>query len=330
MERFFIKFSLIYFLIICTTACQPWTGLSNQLTPTPSPVVSILGHREYTIHQRLALVNEGPGEPEKQNLWVALIQSFPPYQEVLSLEIAPKGYTLFTDEYGNQYAEFDFSEHPAGTTKEVQIDYQLIVNELSYDLSNCEGELPDVFTQPELHIESDNPQIVTLANELSQGKKTSCQQIRAFYDYIGNELVYSNNQDSWGAQATLGFMGSDCTEFTALLIALSRAQGIPARYFEGLRYLKEGVEPTAGNEHAWADVYLPGIGWVPADPTLGRSAIDRETYFAHYTPEHIIITMGVNPSTLRGGHYWTHLYWPGNSTKIHIEAAKWEIDAIEQ
>jgi hypothetical protein len=66
------------------------------------------------------------------------------------------------------------------------------------------------------------------------------------------------------------------------------------------------------------------------DPTLGRSLINREVYFAHYTPDHIIVTMGANPSTLRGGNYWTHIYWPGESTKIHVEAEEWVINLIEK
>jgi transglutaminase-like putative cysteine protease len=282
------------------------------------------------VQQRLTLVNEGPGQPEKQNLWVALIRDFPPYQEVLSMEVSPADYELITDEYGNQYAQFDFSDHPARTTKTVEIDYRVTVSELGYDLSACEGELPTDFIQPELHIESANPQIVNLASELSRGKKTICQQVRAFYEYIGETLVYTYNGKNWGAQATLGTMGADCTEYTSLLIALSRSQRIPARYFEGLLFLDNETETKAQLEHAWADVYVPDVGWVAIDPTLGRALSDRDTYFAHYTPEHIIVTMGANPSTLRGGSYWTHIYWPGDSTKIHVESGEWEIEVIEQ
>ena len=292
--------------------------------------MTILGQREYIVHQQLMLFNEGPGHPEKQNIWLALIRDFSPYQEVRSMEISPKDYELVVDEYGNQYAEFDFSNHPAGVTKTVKIDYRVAVNELAYDLSVCEGELLDDFIQPELHIEAANPQIVTLASELSQGKSTVCQQVRAFYDYIGNELVYTFNRENWGAQAALGPMGADCTEYTSLLVALSRAQGIPARYFEGLLYLKKEMDAIARIEHAWPDVYMPGVGWVALDPTLGQSSLSRDVYFAHYTPEHIIITMGPNPSTLRGSNYWTHLYWPGNSTKIHVEAEEWQIELVDK
>jgi transglutaminase-like putative cysteine protease len=291
--------------------------------------VTILDQREYVVHQQLALVNEGSGQPEKQNIWVALIRDFPPYQGVLSMEIFPRDYELVVDEYGNHYAEFDFSRQPAGTTQTVKIDYRVAVNELAYDLSVCQGELPKNFIQPELHIESANPQIVALASELSQDKRNMCQQVRGFYDYIGNELVYTSNGRNWGAQAALGPMGADCTEYTSLLVALCRAQSIPARYFEGLLYLDQGTNALAKIEHAWPDVYMPGVGWVAIDPTLGRPPVNRETYFAHYTPNHIIVTMGTNPSVLRGGSYWTHLYWPGNSSKIRV-TGEWKVELVDE
>lgn len=278
-------------------------------------------------------MNTGDRLPAKQNLWVALIRDVPPYQEVLSSKISPNTYVLLTDEYGNQYAEFDLSDHPPGTTITIEINYQVSVNELGYDLSNCQGTLPDEYTQPELHIESANPQVVSLARELSKGKQNICQQVRAFYDYAGDHLLYTFNQQDWGAQATFGLMGADCTEYASLVAALSRAQGIPARYYEGLLYLENSGEnkdeQIAQTEHAWLDVYLPGTGWTALDPTLGRWQVNRDTYFAHYTPNHIIVTTGRNPSTLRGASYWSHLYWPGDLTTIRISEASWDIQPVE-
>jgi len=325
----FFRRLFCFTLLILSLGCEPRADSLITASTTPGPLVTILDHREYVVHQQLALVNEGSGQPEKQNIWVALIRDLPPYQEVQSMEISPKDYELVVDEYGNHYAEFDFSEQPAGTTQTVNIDYRVAVNELTYDLSVCQGELPDDFIQPELRIESANPQIVALASELSRDKGTVCQQVRAFYDYIGNELVYTSNGENWGAQAALGPMGSDCTEYTSLLVALSRAQSIPARYFEGLLYLDKGTDAIAKIEHAWPDVYMPGVGWVAMDPTLGRPPVNRETYFAHYTPDHIIVTLGTNPSVLRGSSYWTHLYWPGNSTNIRV-AGEWKIELVDE
>ncbi len=317
--------SLLVFLCGCRSAAESLTPAKGTLAPQ----IKILNQRQYDVHQQLTLVNDGPGQPEKQNLWVALIRDFSPYQEVRSIEITPKEYTLVVDEYGNRYAEFDFSGQPAGTTQTITIDYRVAVNELSYDLSDCQGELPDEYTRPELHIESANPQIVALSKELSRDRHTACQQVRAFYDYIGDQLVYTFNGANWGAQAALGPMGADCTEYSSLLAALSRAQGIPARYFEGLLYLDQGSNPYASIEHAWPDVYLPNAGWVAMDPTLGKPPVKRDTYFAHYTPDHIIVTLGASPSVLRGSSYWTHLYWPGNTAQIRV-TGDWKIEPLPQ
>jgi len=199
------------------------------------------------------------------------------------------------------------------------------VNSLAYDLTNCTGPLPDEWTQPELHIESDNLQIKTLASELAAGNETACLQARAFYDYVGNQLTYTYNGQDWGAQAALGPMGSDCTEYASLMIALSRAAGLPARYLEGLAYLVEEDSALGRTEHAWLEVYLPGVGWTPVDPTFGRFPTHRDAYFGRLTPDHIVVTRGRHPSTLRGASYWTHLYWPGDSAVITVEDAGWRI-----
>jgi transglutaminase-like putative cysteine protease len=124
-------------------------------------------------------------------------------------------------------------------------------------------------------------------------------------------------------------MGADCTEYAALMVALSRAAGIPARYLEGVSFLDEKTSGLARLEHAWLEVYLPGIGWTPMDPTLGRSSIFREQYFAAYSPDRIIVTRGSSPSALRGASYYSHIYWPGNSTVIKIKDFGWSITPSE-
>jgi transglutaminase-like putative cysteine protease len=296
--------------------------------PTVNPTLSILRSDQYDIQQRLKLVNRGTGSPSKLNLWMALIADDRPYQEVIQREISPADHQIVTDEHGNIFAEFEFSDMPPGSEIQITVDYQVKTNWLKYDLSSCEGELPDFYNKAELHIESRNPQITSLSDQLIANHQTICDQVRAFYDFVGEELVYSFNGGNWGAQATFGEMGADCTEYSSLMIALSRAAGIPARYVEGLWYSLDGDEGRNLQEHAWLEVYLPGIGWTAMDPTLGRSSITRNEFFAQLPSDHIIVTHGRNPSTLRGASYFTYLYWPGNSTEIIIDQAGWTIHLI--
>jgi transglutaminase-like putative cysteine protease len=309
-------------MMIALPACQVVQEASDKTAASSSTIANTVF---YDIVQQITLVNEGGLQPEKHNIWIALIDDHPPYQELLSREIQPSNYTIITDEYSNHYAEFDFKDLEPGSRVDIIISYEVAVDELAFDLANCTGDLPNEFNQPELHVESNNPQIVSLAESLSTPNQTICEQVRTFYDYIGNNLVYSYNGTDWGAQAALGTMGADCTEYSSLLMALSRASGIPARYTEGLLYLENEQSEFARTEHAWVELYLPGSGWVPVDPTLGRSSISRDKHFAKYTADHIILTNGRHPSTLRGASYYTHLYWPGSSASIQIQDAQWTI-----
>ncbi len=316
---------LLLWLLILLPSCQFTSQAEHEATNlsfTSSSTVT------YHVNQRFTLVNEGPLPPEKHNIWIALISDQAPYQEVISRDVYPENFVIITDEYGNQYAEFDLKDLAPGTREQLNIEYEITVKELAYQLDDCRGDLPQVFNQPELHIESNNPQIVDLANKLSAPDQTICEQVRGFYDHIGQNLVYTYNGDDWGAQAALGKMGADCTEYSSLLIALSRSSGIPARYVEGLLFMAERDPTLARQEHAWVEVFFPGIGWVPIDPTMGRSTLTREQHFARYSANHIIVTKGRHPSTLRGASYWSHLYWPGDSTTIRIEDASWTITPI--
>ncbi len=62
-----------------------------------------------------------------------------------------------------------------------------------------------------------------------------------------------------------------CQDFTHLMLACLRSQGLAARYMSG--YIETlpapGKEKLAGTDasHAWCAVYAPGIGWIDFDPT---------------------------------------------------------------
>jgi transglutaminase-like putative cysteine protease/predicted glutamine amidotransferase len=62
-----------------------------------------------------------------------------------------------------------------------------------------------------------------------------------------------------------------CQDFTNLFICLARLLSIPARYVCGYLYTGPKHENQAQSEasHAWAQVYLPEVGWRGFDPTNG-------------------------------------------------------------
>ncbi len=66
----------------------------------------------------------------------------------------------------------------------------------------------------------------------------------------------------------------DCNSFSSAFVMLARLDGIPARWVAG--YLPGSPEQggrlvTAADAHSWAEVWVPGNGWLPLDPTPGFS-----------------------------------------------------------
>ncbi|QDU61995.1 Transglutaminase-like superfamily protein [Planctomycetes bacterium Pan216] len=74
-----------------------------------------------------------------------------------------------------------------------------------------------------------------------------------------------------------------CQDFASLFIAWARAFGLPARYVWGYMLVGEGdtLPVGAGATHAWAEVFLPKIGWTGFDPTNGVLADDKYVAVAH-------------------------------------------------
>ena len=62
-----------------------------------------------------------------------------------------------------------------------------------------------------------------------------------------------------------GISGGHCTDLNSTFVALCRANGIAAREMFGIR-LGNPDQDITSFQHCWAEFYLPGTGWVFADP----------------------------------------------------------------
>jgi transglutaminase-like putative cysteine protease len=96
---------------------------------------------------------------------------------------------------------------------------------------------------------------------------------------IKNRFAYNMRYEE-GTQApieTLQRQSGTCRDFALLFIEAVRSLGFGARFVTGYLYDPaldgaNGAMQGSGATHAWADVYLPGAGWVEFDPTNGLIA----------------------------------------------------------
>jgi transglutaminase-like putative cysteine protease len=97
---------------------------------------------------------------------------------------------------------------------------------------------------------------------------------------IKRDFTYAA-RDAEGVQSPLETLergAGSCRDFALLLIEAVRCLGFGARFVSGYLYDPvlggpgEESMQGAGASHAWAEIYLPGAGWVEYDPTNGLVA----------------------------------------------------------
>ena len=115
------------------------------------------------------------------------------------------------------------------------------------------------------------PGIRELALELSQEEDDLYRVVFNLADWVHENIEYNlssataeaTQKSSWTLSQRYGV----CDEITALFISLNRALGIPARFVSGSAYTDLNND---WGSHGWAEVYFPGVGWVPFDVTYAQ------------------------------------------------------------
>ena len=100
--------------------------------------------------------------------------------------------------------------------------------------------------------------------------KTEEETVRNIFNFVVNHLEYHRfPNDNRGAKRALRQGRGDCTEYSELMIALCRANGIPARIANGFVTTHVSDNPR----HNWVEVYFSDVGWVAFDPTFADGGI---------------------------------------------------------
>ncbi|MBH0113685.1 transglutaminase family protein [Novosphingobium sp. YJ-S2-02] len=85
-------------------------------------------------------------------------------------------------------------------------------------------------------------------------------------------IAYQSREDQ-GTQSpeqTLNRGWGSCRDFAVLFVEAARSLGFGARIISGYLHNPDQIldgTSGAGSTHAWAEVFVPGAGWIPFDPT---------------------------------------------------------------
>jgi uncharacterized protein (DUF58 family) len=137
-----------------------------------------------------------------------------------------------------------------------------------------------------------DPRIPALAREITANAATRYDAAVAVEQWLSGRLAYSLAVDDRGAADPLARflfdgMAGHCEYFATAMVVLAREAGIPARFVAG--YLRgergrfgERYVVRQSDAHSWVEIYFPGIGWVPFDPTpaAGRDVTEARGLWA--------------------------------------------------
>ena len=121
--------------------------------------------------------------------------------------------------------------------------------------------------------------VYNMAQEITKDCKTPLEKAFAIKKWIQKNCTYTLTPGDVpeGKDFVEHFLETKegyCTYYASAMAVLSRAAGVPARYVTGFGIKQNPSSNSkfnyvATNEtaHAWAEIYISGIGWIPFDAT---------------------------------------------------------------
>jgi transglutaminase-like putative cysteine protease len=132
--------------------------------------------------------------------------------------------------------------------------------------------------------------VADTAAKITAGVTDEVGKARAIYEWVVTNTFEDPKVAGCGtgdvaALLTSGKLGGKSADINGLFVALARAAGLPARVLYGIRVapsefgytsLGANASDVTHDQHARAEVFLGGFGWVPADPADVRHVIAAE------------------------------------------------------
>ena len=180
--------------------------------------------------------------------------------------------------------------------------FEVTYNSVTADLSMIDDiPEPDISSKPYKeylgdekggYIAPSNTDIKAIADALwGEAGGDMVDYARRCHLWTAKNMIYGNPYTGLHAvKELMRIKTGDCGNYCSVFISLLRAKGIPSRHVVM-------ISPNKSEKHIMAEFYVPGYGWIPADPTSESKNPFRDTtpiYFGRFVGKYVVLSFGIN------------------------------------
>ena len=284
--------------------------------PTPYSRTKEKAEKVDFLHQ---VRNFGPDSLVTLDVYLAIPEGLANQELLSAVEFDPPATDVLTDKWGQKVAHFRFTNlKPDGFTN-IRMTVPAKMYETRFfvfpekvgKLTDIPKDIRDRYLVDDTKFDIGSTTIRQAVQE-AVGSETNPYWIaRRIQQYCVDKLEYER-VGGWNvAPAVLKRGNGSCSEYTFVYIAMCRAAGLPARY-AGAIVVRNDDASYDDVFHRWVEVYLPGYGWIPVDPSRGDSKwpADVAGSFGFVANSCLITTVGGGGSeylewSYNGSERWT-------------------------
>ena len=248
------------------------------------------------------------------------------------VEIKPEPSSLYTDEHGNLIAYWN---NGSGTSRKYSIEYIIEINKIRHVLTDYSvdydqgSDIYQTYTAAERYTQSDDPMIVSLAEEIIDGEVDPVEKAKKIASWVRLNIASGDAPYGWlpDSISVLQYKKGHCGAFANMFVALCRAVGVPARNISIFHNpfgdeLQSGMHSETYYGHIIAEFYLEDYGWVQVETSSGQ--VGSVNY------DLLILAKGntfpLEKSSFGSKHLWFHL--PMRGVNGQIENAYLDVERL--